>query len=57
MFRRLLALEVSAIRNQLEELRRGVEDEGAAIGAATRELFASTREIAQPGIWTLRRPL
>ncbi len=54
MFRKLLALEISALRQQLGELRLA-PGEGAQM-ALPRDL-APARDVATPGIWTLRRPV
>ena len=55
MFRKLLALEISALRQQLGELR-AAPGEGAA-SAPLYHVLAALRDAASPGIWTLRRPV
>ncbi len=64
MFRKLLALEISALRQQLGELRPApdghapaVTPRDAASTAPLRDAFTALRDAAAPGIWTLRRPV
>ena len=57
MFRRLFALESTAFRDQLEDLRHRVADAEGHIAETARDLLAIGRDTASHGVWNLRRPV
>lgn len=54
MFRKLLALETNAIRAQIDNPRGRAETAEAGL---LREPGVINRDVAAPGIWTLRAPV
>jgi hypothetical protein len=57
MFRRLFNLEVSALRDQVEDFRHRVENAETQLADTARELLAINRDSRSPGIWNFRSPV
>ena len=57
MFRRLFALEATAFRVQLDELRHLAHDAESQVAETARELFSISRHAAPSGIWNFRSPV
>lgn len=58
MFRKLIALEIEALKQQFDGLRDRVDGAEKGVAATARELLGLDREAAAShGIWTLRRPV
>ena len=56
MFRRLFTLEVSMLREQLDDLRLKVEGAEREVADTARELLAIGRHTYSRGIWNFRSP-
>ena len=57
MFRRLFTLELSAFREQFDDLRHLAANAEDQIAETAREVLAVSRHTASLGIWHLRRPV